>query len=432
VTYNNFLKSIIVILSFTIFSCSKKTSDLSKAHNVLINSGDVLAIDNILADKFFLPNLESDQFNNSLLSGNIGNIFYQKDKKDKYRKKSIKLSRAKSKLPFFVEIEIINNIIYYYDFKSNLIAYDLEKKLPLWKLTLEDKHEEYNLLKGGVTYYKGKLFVTIGSNFLYVIDAKQGDLLWKKNLGFISRSKPFISDDIVYVNTISNKILAYNIANKNRIWIQEFLSKDSSQYGSASFVEKNGILVTGNSNGDLILLDKIEGKVLWQDNLGDINPESESYDFSDINTTPVLYEDDIFAISSSGYLASYKLLSGIKNWDIKISSVNNRPWITKDLSFVIDKNYNLIAISTKSGKVKWVEKLKPYIKDKDNSFFYGPIIAGNKLFVTSNKGRILTFNFNNGELINKIKIPKNINHQAVIINNKIYLSDNKGKIYIIE
>lgn len=398
--------------------------------NILFDTNDVLIVNKLLAQQVFKPEITEKKSNNSILASNKGNVFFDKANFKKLNISAIKLGGKKSKLPFFVEPEIINNIIYIYDLGSALYAYDLENKSLLWQRKLADNQEEINLLKGGVTYHKDKLYVTIGNNFLYVIDAKNGDLLWKKNLTFIARSKPFITDNMVYISTINNILSAYNINNQKRIWIKEFTSKNSSQYGSSSFIEQDNVLVTGNSNGDLILLDKDSGKILRQENLGDINPDSESYNFSDIDITPIIHNEDLYAISNSGYISSFKLISGIKNWDLKISANNNRPWLTQDLLFVIDKLNNLIAISTKTGKIKWFNDLSIYGKNNNN--FYGPVIANSKVMIVSNLGKILLFDFNNGKLLDKLKIPKNINHKPLIISNKIYLTDNKAKIYIID
>ncbi|MFZ8865308.1 MAG: PQQ-binding-like beta-propeller repeat protein [Rickettsiales bacterium] len=413
-----------------IISCSEKKADLANMHNILYNNSEILVIDSFLADKFFSLAADEQQYNNSLLAKNSGSIYWQPETKDKLNFKKLKLSSSKFDYPFFTQAEIVDDKIFIYDAKANLLAYDLASKQNIWQLKLAAEIDKINLLAGGITYNKGKLYITIGNSYFYVVDATNGKLLWQKNLTFITRSKPFISGEIIYVNTNNNRIYAYNIKTKQRLWVQEFVSNDASQYGSSSFLEDGGILVTGNSNGDLILLDKLTGKIIWQENLGDINPESASYNFSDIDVTPILYAEDLYAVSSNGYLASYQLRSGIKNWDLKISSVYNRPCLTKDLLFIIDKNNNLLAISTSNGRIKWLEQLGNHLANVDEASFYGPVILGDKIMVLTNKGKIFLFNFNNGELIKKINIPKNINHPPVIINNKIYLLDNKSRIYI--
>ena len=428
-TYNNIKVKICFILLFTI-SCSEKKIDLVNTYNVLHNSNEILVIDSFLADKFFSLGVDEKQYNNSLLAKNTGTIYWQPKIEDKFKFRKSKLSSDKFNYPFLTQAEVANDKIFIYDAKANLIAYDLVSKQNIWQLKLEDEIDKINLLIGGITYYKGKLYVTIGNSYFYVVDAANGKLLWQKSLTFITRSKPFISNDTLYINTNNNRIHAYNINTKQRLWMKEFGSNDASQYGSSSFIEDDGILITGNSNGDLILLDKLTGKIIWQENLGDINPDSASYNFSDIDVTPVLYEEDLYAISSNGYLSSYKLRSGIKNWDLKISSTYNRPWLTKDLLFIIDKKNNLLAISTSNGRIKWREKLGDHFKNNVESLFYGPVVVGEKIMVLNNKGKILLFNFNNGELIKKIKIPHDINHPPIIINNKIYLLDDKSKVYI--
>lgn len=82
---------------------------------------------------------------------------------------------------------------------------------------------------------------------------------------------------------------------------------------------------------------------LWTINLG-----------SNTNSTPIVKDDSLYAISSDGVLHSIDLKNGTVNWTYKFSnSISASPVIKGDILYVGDLNGNFYAFNTSSKTLKW-------------------------------------------------------------------------------
>lgn len=115
---------------------------------------------------------------------------------------------------------------------------------------------------------------------LMVLDLKSGKVLKEKELeayNFDTASKPIITGDIGYFNTVNAGIVAINLTNFETVW--NFKTKKSlvytSQYSNGdvktvegSMLERDGKLYFGASDGYVYIIDKATGKKMNEFNIG--------------------------------------------------------------------------------------------------------------------------------------------------------------------
>ena len=425
-------RNLIILTLFTAISCSKKDKidDKDAIPILTIEQNNLEIAPNFNKEILSLENLEkTDLFDiKSSHSGNITSALFLNDRKIK-KIASRSYSKSKSDLPFFVTPLIIDNIIFLLDLSGNAIAYDNSNNKVIWRKNISDGNNVFNYLKGGINYHLGKIYITNGSSDLTALDALTGQIFWQKKFPSLLRSMPYISNNMLYVTTLDNKIYSLTLDTGSIIWQNSALDNLSSQFGNSGFNHRGMLLSYGDPNGNLTLFAGETGEVLWQHNIGEQKITIEHFNFRDIDAKPVLQDKKLYAISSNGYLGAFEYLSGIKIWERKISG-RKTPWVTKDLIFIIDAQNRLIALSSKNGQTKWYKSLDSEIMPKaENKLFYGATVINGQVAVSCNCGKLSLFDYNSGALIKNYKIPKNINHFPVISEDKIYFVNNKSKIY---
>jgi hypothetical protein len=60
--------------------------------------------------------------------------------------------------------------------------------------------------------------------------------------------------------------------------------------------------------------------------------------------------------------------------------------------------------------------------------WYGPVLAGGRLLLTSTDGRLASVGIEKGDVLSIVKAGKSFNLSPIVANNTLYLLDNEGKL----
>ena len=102
----------------------------------------------------------------------------------------------------------------------------------------------------------------------------------------------------------------------------------------------------------------------------------------------------IFAVGQGGRMVSLDLATGQRLWEQNFAGIST-PWIAGEWLFVVTADARLICLSRANGKVRWIRQLPAYrnVKKKKNPItWFGPVLAGNRLWLTNSDGQIVAAN----------------------------------------
>ena len=106
-------------------------------------------------------------------------------------------------------------------------------------------------------------------------------------------------------------------------------------------------LLVIDEEGTLDALDKNDGRLLWQFDLG-----------SKVRVGPSLSQDLVFVGTVKGDLIAVELGSGTERWRLELGeSSRSRPSIAEDRLFVSTASGRVVAVSSDSGRVVWEQFL---------------------------------------------------------------------------
>lgn len=416
------LLTILSILS----SCSEKKQPPLKGERINVLHFDVLK-DRISHDRHVV--LPSPFLNSEWPSSDDGQVNFTADNLQLSSNlkpfKSFSLSKFSPKSQDSA-IMIIDNMIYSYA-RGILAANNLEKNKLLWSAEVVNPRERTSILNGSMLYNNGIIYLTTGTKDLVAYNAKDGKELWRYTAPNVVRYIPYIYKNMLFINTIDNIIYCLNTDGK-LLWRHDAPSYSIASHNvySPNLIFNNQVF-TLTTAGDLVILNKIDGEELIEVNLANTSIIGDGSLAKGPLNSPHLEDHFLYILTGESELIKVDLsIPGIA-WRQNLPGAIST-WITKQTSFILMDNNQLLALDNKDAKIIWSIDL-PRKDPKKTADFYGPILAGGNLYLITSKGDLFSFSAKDGKLVNKYKtIETNI--APIIVKGKLFVIGNSGKISI--
>lgn len=130
-------------------------------------------------------------------------------------------------------------------------------------------------------------------------------------------------------------------------------------------------------------------------------------------------------------MAAYELISGQRIWELNLAGVST-PAVSGEWIFTLTDDARLLAIARSSGKVRWLTQMQEWKNPKNKKqriFWTGPVLAGNRLWVASSRGQLMTVDVATGTPTLFRELKTSISLAPVVANQTLYLLDDKGVIH---
>ena len=262
---------------------------------------------------------------------------------------------------------------------------------------------------------KDWVYEHFSSNNLYehlVYEGKFQDI-FKKSIGdYINKNNDsgslLVSNEFVFFSDEKGKIYKFDIKNQRVIWELKIYESSLNNYPKniALYLNSN-ILYAADNLGFLYSIDTETGKPIWQQNYG--VPFSSNLNF---------YKSILYVVNQNSRLYAFNPIDGEKIWSFEslsglikpsrsssISILNNNLLFTNDVGdvTVIDLNQQVIV---------WTRNILSQNTISNNLIFKTSnlLIDKKDVFVSSNNGDLLNFNFDTGEIKWSQKLSSIQNH----------------------
>jgi outer membrane protein assembly factor BamB len=314
--------------------------------------------------------------------------------------------------------------VYAIDAASQLSAVDAESGRRLWSLDLEpDDDRSGGGTGGGAAYFEGRLYVTTGYAQILAVDPETGKEIWRTTLTAPFRAGPTVGNGRVFAVSTDNQIQALDIATGRKLWTHSGIAEGAGIYGGASPVIAGNMLVAALSSGELFALRIDNGRVLWSDSLAGIQKSDAVSALPDVRGFPVVDRGQVIAASHASRLVDIDLRSGARIWEQGFGSFNT-PWVAGDFLFMITVDAQLLCVSRRDGRVRWVQQLQHYDDPEAKKgiiTWVGPILAGGRLFAANSESEGLVVVPETGEIESKVKLPGAVSVMPIVASGTIYL-----------
>ena len=391
----------------------------------IYSSKNIYYIEKILTDKITLSQPKKNLswkmpgLNNQNFLGNI----YLSSVDNKFLKKKIgknKLSLSKITTPPL----IYKNNIFLSDDKGTIFSVDEYGDI-IWKKNIYKKIYKKIYKNLTFTIYEDNIYVADNVGFIYAIASDSGKLIWIKNHGVPLKSKIKIFDNQIFLINQDNRLISFSTKSGSIIWnIRSSSSFIKSQNFLSLALSEQGDVIASTSSGDLLKVNSINGNVDWS--LNTLGISSEATDFFKSSDIVIINERIIF--SNHQAIFSYDLNNGYMNWRTKVSSIAAPIVDGKNIFFVTEYGY-FVIISLDTGEIISSTNILTILKkNKQSTRITGFIMGSGKIYSVTQNGYLIVSSSTSGKVENYKKIGSPITSSPIINNGKLFIYTEKSRI----
>lgn len=328
---------------------------------------------------------------------------------------SKKIGKGNQELYLKIKPILSDDMLFITDSEGKVYALDHRSGKTLWQKKLK-------LATSSIGANDKFIFIGGSEGDLIVLSKTNGEEVWRIKASSEILAAPVAQGNTIILRTVDGKLSAYNLVNGQRLWIYSRNVPALTLHGTSMPVIYNDKVISGFDGGQLVALDLATGKVVWENRVSFASGKGELDRIIDIDTTPIIVNDIIYATSFQKNITALYTLSGKKLWSIDISSYNQLAYDQNAL-FVSHHNGNISALDRFSGQTIW-EQDKLYARQPS-----GITMMGENLVVGDLEGYLHWLDKYNGQLIGRVKISDApILTAPTVANNILYAYSSDGKL----
>ncbi|MCS6986458.1 MAG: PQQ-like beta-propeller repeat protein [Sphingomonadaceae bacterium] len=323
------------------------------------------------------------------------------------------------------------NRLFAIDTEARVSAFTADTGRPLWSVRLERGREGTRpAFGGGVSSDGDRVFATTGLGTAVALDAATGRELWRVNLGTPLRSAPTVGAGRVLVMAQDNRLTALAADTGEELWQVTATLEPAAILGPAAPALEAGTVVAGFSSGELFALRVENGRTVWQDQLARTGRTTALGALSAIVASPVIDRGRVYAIGHGGRMVAIDLASGQRVWERNFAGVST-PAVAGEFLFVLTTENELLALTRRDGKIRWVTRLPRWRKPKSRQgaiHWAGPVLAGGRLVLVSSRGRMALVDPATGAIAEERPLRAPASLPPIVANTRLYVLTDDGRI----
>lgn len=334
--------------------------------------------------------------------------------------------------PLMASPVVADGVIYAMDSAADVTAYQADSGKELWSVRVAPSRLEDKATGGGLAIAQGRLVASVGYGEVVALDPANGQQIWRTAVPSPLRGSPTMDDSHVFVVTIDNQLAALDASDGRILWTHSGITEATGLLGAPSPAVGPGFVLVAYSSGELYALNSENGRVLWTDGLTGSRRDSGVSAIAAIRGMPALTPDGsvALALSNSGRMVAIDTRSGQRLWDQRIGG-NQMPWIAAGTVFLVDNAAQLTALNLRNGRIRWITQLPQWTDAQARSglvVWYGPVLAGGRLWLTNSLGRLFSFDPSDGHETGKILLNDPTSRPPLVAEGTLFTLDDDATL----
>lgn len=316
---------------------------------------------------------------------------------------------------------VYEGMVFTLDAAGKVSAFSVSSGSSVWRVSTTPPNEkDQEGFGGGLAADGGRLYVGTGFGYVMALEPRTGKKIWEKYVGSPVRLSPTAVNDRVFILSKEGQVYCLQASDGAELWTFRGLPERASILSNASPAVDGDISVIPYPTGDLIALRVATGQPAWSESLSRSRTASSMAAMSD-TARPVIEGGTVFAIGHAGRMVATAAKSGERLWTLNVPSLQP-PWVSGDAVFVVDTGGQLMAINRRDGKIQWTTKLT------GATTWSGPVLAGYRLWLTSNKGQLASVDATTGKIVSTQDLGQPIFIAPVIAGGRMFVLTDKARL----
>ena len=248
---------------------------------------------------------------------------------------------------------------------GSLLAFYFLNPIKTEQVSLLWKYKTESSIFSSPTVYKGRIYVGSCDKWFYVLNASNGELIWKFKTGnYISSSSPYIWSDKVYFSSFDTYLYSLNVDTGNLMW--KF--KTESVIESSPIVYQ-GIVYFGSDDNRVYALNASTGELEWK-HVATSPYSAEGATSVLVTGAPSVYDGIVYIDSiyrghtfvngsaeykTGGCMHALNATTGELIWRFDVGGEANteRPQVYDGIVYFGSADNNTYAVNAKTGEKVW-------------------------------------------------------------------------------
>lgn len=326
-------------------------------------------------------------------------------------------------------------LIFTLDAGGQLTAVSRSGQIAWTKSLVPPGQMEDNGPGGGFAEADGVLYVTTGFGDVFALQPATGATIWQRTLSAPVQAAPAVADGRVIVVQRDDNGFALDARSGEILWQVQGTGGTGIMGGSSPAV--NGQLaVIPFASGEVLGVLARNGLTIWGTAITGGRPQNVRSAIIDVSGAPVVDGDAIFASNQAGRTTRIDAATGERAWTMDEGSYGPA-WPVGGSIFLLSDEGALVRADAATGDYIWQVSLPEWFpygglfgrgKPSRAVPYFGPVLAGGRIWVASGDGVLRAFSPVDGSRLVEIAIPGGAAAQPAVAGGVMYIVTTDGKL----
>ncbi|TQV85726.1 outer membrane protein assembly factor BamB [Exilibacterium tricleocarpae] len=306
------------------------------------------------------------------------------------------------------------------DVKGRVTALNRSDGKRLWRTDLDTP------VSGGVGAGSGLVLVGTYAGQVIALNQADGSELWRTQVSSEVLAPPQTNGDIVVAQTVDGKLVGLEAKTGARRWLYENTLPVLTLRGTGTPVLRGDAVYAGFANGKVIAVSASDGVLRWEQRVGLAQGRTELERVVDIDGSPMLHGDLVYAVSFQGRLGAFGRANGRVIWAQENSSFQNLAAGISNVYVVTDSD-SVQAYQANSGELIWDND--QLVRRKVSA----PQTFANYVAVGDDDGYLHVFSQADGSYVARRKLDGDgLRSPMIAAGDQLFALGNSGKLVALE
>ncbi|MNB94043.1 Outer membrane protein assembly factor BamB precursor [compost metagenome] len=313
---------------------------------------------------------------------------------------------------------------------GDVTAFDRNSGETLWSVDLADlpinADKRSARLSGGLVSRYGKLFLGSENGVVYALNEANGEVLWQTTVPGEVVASPAVEDGRVVVLTTSGRLMALDTDEGKLQWTLSEEQPPLTLRSASTPVITNGAVLYGRADGKVGIALLSNGQPVRQSKVADPRGATELDRMVDVDASPLIAGDELYAIAYNGQLMARKLMTGDEVWKRKYSGYRDMA-VTGNAIVLTDNRSHLFAVDRRNGLELWSNT------QLENRTVTAPVVLGDYVVVGDVEGYLYWLDRTDGSIKAMQQLDSSGLYAAPLVDgDTLYVQSRGGKLYAIK